>query len=161
MTTGVSRVFVTEVGPRDGLQNESEVVPTDSKVAFVRALLEAGHTDVEVGAFVRPDRVPAMADTADANRLAARAIEAGGRILKLLPQQQSLESLFVDEMTGVDRIARAQPVQEVGVEPDQSVRLSSGLFVAGDHRQNASINGALLSGRRAGEAVAARLCREC
>ena len=64
MTASVSRVFVTEVGPRDGLQNESQVVPTEAKVAFVRALLDAGHTDVEVGAFVRPDRVPAMADTA-------------------------------------------------------------------------------------------------
>ena len=65
------------------------------------------------------------------------------------------------ETIRVDRIVRAQPVQAVGIEPDQSVRLPSGLFVAGDHRQNASINGALLSGRRAGEAVAARLCREC
>jgi hypothetical protein len=59
-----------------------------------------------------------------------------------------------------DRIERAQPVQPVGREPDQAVRLASGLFVAGDHRQHASINGALLSGRRAGEAVAARLCRD-
>ena len=59
-----------------------------------------------------------------------------------------------------DRIERAQPVQEVGRDPDQAVRLASGLFVAGDHRQHASINGALLSGRRAGEAVAARLCRD-
>jgi phytoene dehydrogenase-like protein len=59
-----------------------------------------------------------------------------------------------------DRIERAQPVQPVGKDPDQPVRLPSGLFVAGDHRQHASINGALLSGRRAGEAVAARLCRD-
>ena len=51
-------------------------------------------------------------------------------------------------------------MQQVGREPDQAVRLASGLFVAGDHRQHASINGALLSGRRAGEAVAARLCRD-
>ena len=60
-----------------------------------------------------------------------------------------------------DRIPRAQPVQPLGVDPDQPVRLASGLFVAGDHRQNASIDGALLSGRRAGEAVAAKLCRVC
>ena len=64
MTASALRVRVTEVGPRDGLQNESRVVPTEAKVAFVRALLAAGHADVEVGAFVRPDRVPAMADTA-------------------------------------------------------------------------------------------------
>lgn len=64
------------------------------------------------------------------------------------------------ETLRVDVIHRAQPRQEPGVDPDQAVRLSSGLFVAGDHRQHASINGALMSGRRAAEAVAARLCRD-
>lgn len=61
----------------------------------------------------------------------------------------------------VDRIESAQPRQPVGLDPHQTVRLESGLFVAGDHRQNASIDGALVSGRRAGDAVAARLCRDC
>lgn len=61
----------------------------------------------------------------------------------------------------VDAIERAQPRQCVGEDPDQSVRLQSGMFVAGDHRQHASINGALTSGGRAADAVAARLCRDC
>lgn len=61
----------------------------------------------------------------------------------------------------VDEIERAQPKQNVGEDPDQSVRLASGMFVAGDHRQHASINGALTSGCRAADAVAARLCRDC
>lgn len=61
----------------------------------------------------------------------------------------------------VDEIERAQPRQAVGADPDQAVRLRSGLFVAGDHRQHASINGALVSGCRAADAVAARLCRDC
>jgi len=65
------------------------------------------------------------------------------------------------ETLRVDAIERAQPKQLVGEDPDQSVRLPSGLFVAGDHRQHASINGALTSGCRAADAVAARLCRDC
>jgi phytoene dehydrogenase-like protein len=65
------------------------------------------------------------------------------------------------ETVRVDAIERAQPRQNVGEDPDQSVRLSSGMFVAGDHRQHPSINGALVSGCRAGDAVAARLCRDC
>jgi phytoene dehydrogenase-like protein len=65
------------------------------------------------------------------------------------------------ETLRVDEIERAQPRQNVGEDPDQAVRLPSGLFVAGDHRQHASINGALTSGSRAGDAVAARLCRDC
>lgn len=65
------------------------------------------------------------------------------------------------ETLRVDEIMRAQPVQSVGDDPDQSVRLASGRFVAGDHRQHASINGALTSGCRAADAVTARLCRDC
>lgn len=61
----------------------------------------------------------------------------------------------------VDVIRNAQPKQRVGEKPDPSVRLASGLFVAGDHRQHASINGALTSGCRAADAVTARLCRDC
>ena len=70
---------------------------------------------------------------------------------------------MIDEWEPVrtDRIVRAQPRQALGIDPDQSVRLADGLFVAGDHRQNASLDGALVSGRRAGEAVAAKLCRDC
>lgn len=65
------------------------------------------------------------------------------------------------ETLRVDQIERAQPRLPVGEDPDQSVRLPSGRFVAGDHRQHPSINGALVSGCRAADAVAARLCRDC
>lgn len=56
------RVHVTDVGPRDGLQNEPRPIPTEAKVAFVRGLVAAGVTDIEVTSFVRPDRVPQLAD---------------------------------------------------------------------------------------------------
>jgi hydroxymethylglutaryl-CoA lyase len=62
VTAAPTRVRVTDVGPRDGLQNEARILPTEVKVAFVRALVAAGHRDVEVTSFVRPDRVPQMAD---------------------------------------------------------------------------------------------------
>lgn len=55
-------IRVTEVGPRDGLQNERGEVPTAAKIAFVEALVEAGVRQIEVTAFVHPKRVPAMAD---------------------------------------------------------------------------------------------------
>jgi hydroxymethylglutaryl-CoA lyase len=57
------RVHVFEMGVRDGLQNEARVVPTEQKLEFVRDLIAAGVTDLELGAFVRADRVPQMADT--------------------------------------------------------------------------------------------------
>jgi isopropylmalate/homocitrate/citramalate synthase len=57
------RVQIVEVGPRDGLQNEPAHVPTAEKVAFVNRLTEAGHSAIEVGAFVSPRWVPQMADS--------------------------------------------------------------------------------------------------
>jgi hydroxymethylglutaryl-CoA lyase len=55
------RIF--EVGPRDGLQNESRVLKTDEKLTLIGKLLDAGLDQIEVGSFVRPDRVPQMAGT--------------------------------------------------------------------------------------------------
>ncbi len=59
------RVRVTDVGPRDGLQNVAKTVPTEVKVEFVRGLVAAGVKDVEVSSFVRHDRIPQLADAAD------------------------------------------------------------------------------------------------
>jgi hydroxymethylglutaryl-CoA lyase len=55
-------VQIVEVGPRDGLQSESQVLPTDTKVEFIRRLASAGLERIEVASFVNPNRVPQMAD---------------------------------------------------------------------------------------------------
>jgi hydroxymethylglutaryl-CoA lyase len=55
-------VEVVEVGPRDGLQNESVLLPTEVKVEFVRRALAAGVRRIEVASFVHPRLVPQMAD---------------------------------------------------------------------------------------------------
>ena len=57
-----NRVTIVEVGPRDGLQNEAARIATADKVAFVERLAAAGLPVVEVTSFVRPDRVPQLAD---------------------------------------------------------------------------------------------------
>src|SRR5262244_4625728 len=59
-----TRVKMVEVGPRDGLQNESKAVPAATKIALIERLAEAGLPVVEAGAFVSPKWVPQMADTA-------------------------------------------------------------------------------------------------
>lgn len=59
------RLRMVEVGPRDGLQNESVVIPTDVKVAFVDALSQAGLDEIEVSAFVSPKWIPQLADAHD------------------------------------------------------------------------------------------------
>ena len=55
-------VNILEVGPRDGLQNESEIVSTADKLGLINRLLDAGVRRIEVASFVHPVRVPQMAD---------------------------------------------------------------------------------------------------
>lgn len=55
-------VKIVEVGPRDGLQNEKEIVPTSTKVEFINKLSETGLKEIEITSFVSPKWVPQMAD---------------------------------------------------------------------------------------------------
>jgi len=81
-------VAIVEVGPRDGLQNEAVVIATADKIAFVDLLSAAGHRTIEVSAFVRPDRVPRMADAADVFARITR--RPGTRYTALVPNLAGL-----------------------------------------------------------------------
>jgi hydroxymethylglutaryl-CoA lyase len=83
-----SRVTVVEVGPRDGLQNTPATPATADKVAFIDRLSDAGLPVIEVGAFVDPRRVPAMADS-EAVALGIRR-RPGTRYTALVPNRQGL-----------------------------------------------------------------------
>ncbi len=66
MTTALpSRILIREVGPREGFQILPTVVDTVRKAKLISALVEAGLSDIEVTSFMRPDRVPQMADAED------------------------------------------------------------------------------------------------
>jgi hydroxymethylglutaryl-CoA lyase len=62
MTGLPSHVRIREVGPRDGFQNEPEIIPTDVKVALIDALGATGLQRLEITSFVRPDVIPQLAD---------------------------------------------------------------------------------------------------
>ena len=62
MTELPQRVRIREVGPRDGFQNEPEVIPTAEKVRLIGLLVASGLQRVEVTSFVRPDVIPQLAD---------------------------------------------------------------------------------------------------
>jgi isopropylmalate/homocitrate/citramalate synthase len=89
-----STVRLFEVGPRDGLQNEKKPLSLESKLAYIEALLDCGLRDVEVGAFVREDRVPQMASSG----LIFKRLEAKGYTKKrgltlwaLVPNERGLD----------------------------------------------------------------------
>ncbi|MEM6581376.1 MAG: hydroxymethylglutaryl-CoA lyase [Pseudomonadota bacterium] len=57
------RVFITDVGPRDGLQNQPRILAIEERARLIEAIAEAGVSSIEVGSFVSPKAVPAMAGT--------------------------------------------------------------------------------------------------
>jgi isopropylmalate/homocitrate/citramalate synthase len=88
-TLAGKRITVVEVGPRDGLQNESAIVSTPDKIEFVNRLSAANLPVIEVSAFVSPKWVPQMADAADVFRGIAR--KPGIRYTALVPNIPGLD----------------------------------------------------------------------
>jgi hydroxymethylglutaryl-CoA lyase len=84
------RVTIWEVGPRDGLQNESCVIDTRTKIEFIDRLSAAGLGVVEATSFVRPDRVPQLADAREV--MAGITRREGVRYPVLVPNLRGLES---------------------------------------------------------------------
>jgi hydroxymethylglutaryl-CoA lyase len=92
MRREMGQILIHEVGLRDGLQMEKQVVPTERKLAWARALMGSGIDAVQLGSFVHPGKVPQMADT---DRLFA--LVAGER-----PRGVALSGLVLNEK-GLDR----------------------------------------------------------
>ncbi len=90
-------IRIVEVGPRDGLQNEPNFVPTEAKISFVNALSETGARDIEVTAFVSPKWVPQLKDATT--------------VMQGIEKKQGVAySVLVPNMRGFDR------AMEAGVE---------------------------------------------
>ena len=87
-------VTLYEVGPRDGLQNESRMIPTSDKIALVDALSETGLRAIEVTSFVNPKWIPQLAD----------AVEVASRIKR---KQDVVYSALVPNRQGLDSALKA------------------------------------------------------
>jgi hydroxymethylglutaryl-CoA lyase len=93
------KITVVEVGPRDGLQNESAIVSTAEKIAFVDRLSAANLPVIEVSAFVSPKWVPQMADAADV--FAGIARRTGIRYTALVPNLAGLDRALAAGVTEI------------------------------------------------------------
>jgi hydroxymethylglutaryl-CoA lyase len=82
-------VLVSEVGPRDGLQSVKRTMPTAAKLAWIRALADAGLSEIEVGSFVPPKLLPQMADAEEVVREARKV--PGLTVLALVPNLKGAE----------------------------------------------------------------------
>ena len=84
-----TRVQIREVGPRDGFQNEPEVIPTADKVRLIELLGRTGIPRIEVTSFVRPDVIPQLADAEQV--LEAVRLPDGVAVSVLIPNERGLE----------------------------------------------------------------------
>jgi len=95
------QVSIVEVGPRDGLQSEPEILPTESKVRFIEKAIDAGIRRLEVASFVHPKLVPQMADA-----------EA---LIGKLPQREDVSYIgLIMNQRGLDR-ALTTRIHEIGM----------------------------------------------
>ncbi|WP_152654861.1 hydroxymethylglutaryl-CoA lyase [Oceanobacillus sp. CFH 90083] len=84
-----SNVYLKEVGPRDGLQNEQQWISTDDKVAWINMLSKTGVSEVEYSSFVHPEMIPALKDAREVGRRINR--EQGVIYSALVPNMKGLE----------------------------------------------------------------------
>lgn len=82
-------IRIVEVGPRDGLQNEPDFIPTKHKVAFIDALSATGLAEIEAGSFVSREAVPQLADSDEVFRTIVR--RPGITYSALVPNERGFE----------------------------------------------------------------------
>jgi len=123
-------INIYEVGPRDGLQNEKKSLTIDQRLDLIENLLESGLNDLEIGAFVRPDRVPQMAGTEDLYKherfqlLRRRYPDA--KFWSLVPNEKGLERALD---CGADRIAVFTGATESFVQKNIGMSIDESLAV--------------------------------
>jgi hydroxymethylglutaryl-CoA lyase len=87
----MDRLIITDVAPRDGLQNQPVTIATADKLRLIDLLVQAGVQSVEATSFVSPKAVPQMADAADVT----------AQLLERQPQLRS--SVLVPNLKGLER----------------------------------------------------------
>ncbi len=108
-------VQVVEVGPRDGLQNEREVIDTPAKIAMIGRLIDAGARRIEVASFVNPRRVPQMAD--------------GDAVIVALPDRKDVSYIGLClNLRGVERAIASRDGGARGVDEAGCVIVASDTF---------------------------------
>jgi hydroxymethylglutaryl-CoA lyase len=118
----MDKVYICEVGPRDGLQNAHHLMPTEAKKAWIRALADAGLKEIEVGSFVPPKLIPAMADTAEIVSFSRQITDL--KVVALAPNlkgfQRALEA-GAHKVTFPVSASRKHSESNVRMSPEQMV----------------------------------------
>ncbi|MBI1825068.1 MAG: hydroxymethylglutaryl-CoA lyase [Planctomycetes bacterium] len=122
MSTLPTTVRVVEVGPRDGLQNEREIVPTATKIAFIKALAAAGLKQIEATSFVNPKIIPKLSDASEVIAGLPRLDQVV--FSALVPNERGLDRAIA---SGVKRIAIFTAASETFAQKNIGVTIEKSL----------------------------------
>lgn len=122
----MDKIFIHEVGPRDGLQGERTVVPLEERIRWIEGILDSGVDIIQLGSFVNPEKVPQMADT---EALFAHFTDPAKR-----PPRVTLSALVLNEkglerglLAGADMLcmgvsaSRTHSLKNTGMTPAQAL----------------------------------------
>ena len=115
-------VLVSEVGPRDGLQNIKRIMPTEAKLKWIRSLAASGLPEIEVGSFVSPILLPQMADCATLVKETNKIGEV--TILALVPNLKGAENAIAAgarKLTMPPSASRAHSLNNIGKTPEEAI----------------------------------------
>ena len=116
------QIQICEVGPRDGLQNAKQLMPTETKKAWISALAAAGLNEIEVGSFVPPKLIPAMADTGE---IVKHALTIPGlKVVALAPNVKGFErarDAGAHKITFPVSASHQHSMSNVRMTPDQMI----------------------------------------
>ncbi|MEK6643948.1 MAG: hydroxymethylglutaryl-CoA lyase [Planctomycetota bacterium] len=118
------RVTIVEVGPRDGLQNEKESIPTATKLAFIHKLVEAGLTHIEATSFVSPKAVPQLADAKEVVK--GLPVAPGVTFSALAPNEKGLDRAIE---SGIRRVAVFTAASESFTKKNINMTIAESLVV--------------------------------
>lgn len=117
----MSEVTIVEVSPRDGFQNDPQLISTEDKVAHIKKLLEAGFNKIEVTSFVHPKKVPQMADAEEV----LNQIKDFPQLQKtaLIPNERGYERArhnYVDEVNWVSAATDTFNQKNIGMSIEEN-----------------------------------------
>ncbi|MBD2858094.1 hydroxymethylglutaryl-CoA lyase [Spongiibacter sp. KMU-158] len=130
------RVIINDVGPRDGLQNQAVILDLEQRRALINALVDAGLTHIEIGSFVSPKAVPAMAGTGELAAHLPKQSKSGEpfQFSALIPNQKGYELAMAAGVRDVSMVVAASNTmnqRNINLSTDQAMTVSKAVFEQG------------------------------
>jgi hydroxymethylglutaryl-CoA lyase len=133
------RVTIMDVGPRDGLQNEPYLLPSDSKIRLIKGLVAAGVKWIQATSFVHPKSVPQMADAAEV--VAGLPPGDGVRYFALIPNEKGYERALA---AGLKHVGLVLSATETMNQKNLNMSVAESMAVAGRLLRRAKSDGLMV-----------------